>query len=205
MKQFLPLAVLIFALLVTVGGTVAVIAAYPRSRRAPFHDQTVFSPQLPAIRQFDHQARLFVRAGKLREAEQLARKIVRLRPEQSMPQKLLGKILFLRGAYAEAEQLFRRLALLESDDPVVRNNLGEVLIEQGLPQAGLRELLAAEHLSGGEKYIRYNLCVACLLTGRFEAAAEYWRKFLRTKGKRGMPEEAVCSMPLPAGPETEER
>ena len=109
------------------------------------------------------------------------------------------------NAYYSVELKKRRLALLESDDPVVRNNLGEVLIEQGLPQAGLRELLAAEHLSGGEKYIRYNLCVACLLTGRFEAAAEYWRKFLRTKGKRGMPEEAVCSMPLPAGPETEER
>ena len=134
MKQFLPLAVLIFALLLTVGGTVAVIVTYPGKRQEPLHDQTVFSPQLPEIRQFDHQARLFVRAGKLREAEQLARKIVRLRPGQSMPQKLLGKVLFLRGAYAEAEQLFRRLALLDPEDPVVRNNLGEVLIEQGLPR-----------------------------------------------------------------------
>ena len=205
MRQFLPLAVLISALLATVGGTVAVVAAYPDRRQTPVHDQTVFSPQLPAIRQFDHQARLFMRAGKLREAEQLARKIVRLLPEQSMPQKLLGKILFLRGAYPEAEQIFRLLALREPEDPVVRNNLGEVLMERGLPQAGLRELLAAEHLSGGEKYIRYNLCVACLLAGRFESAEKYWGRYLRTEEKRKTPVEAVCFMPLPDAPETGER
>ena len=202
MKEILPFAVLVGALLLTIAGTVAVITSYPGTPRPPDpeQEQTVYAPQRTSIRQFDHQARLFVRAGKLREAERLLRKIIQVRPGSAFPRKLLAKVLYLGGALEEAETLCRQLAFLHPRDPVARNNLGEVLISRGFTESGLGELLAAEELSGGERYIRYNLCRACALAGRFGPAEEYWRKFLRTPEKRRIPGEAISHEP-PSGAE----
>jgi len=200
MKDLLPFSVLVGSLLLTIAGTVAVISSYPGTPRPPDpeQEQTVYALQRTSIRQFDHQARLFVRAGKLREAERLLRKIIQVRPGNAITQKLLAKVLFLRGALEEAEMLSRQLAFQHPRDPVARNNLGEVLIARGLPESGLGELLAAEQLSGGERYIRYNLCRACALSGRFGPAGSYWRKFLRTPEKRRIPGEAISHEP-PSG------
>ena len=200
MKDFLPFSMLVAALLVTIAGTVAVISSYPGTTRPPEQEreQTVYALQRASIRQFDHQARLFVRAGKLREAERLLRKITQVRPGNAITQKLLSKVLFLRGALEESEMLCRQLAFRHPGDPVARNNLGEVLVARGFPESGLGELLAAERLSGGEKYIRYNLCRACALSGRFGPAENYWLKFLRTPEKRRIPEEAISHEP-PSG------
>ena len=199
MKDILPFSVLVGSLILTIAGTAAVISSYPGTARPPEpeQEQTVYAPQRTSIRQFDHQARLFIRAGKLREAERLLRKIIQVRPGSTVPRKLLAKVLYLSGALEEAEALSRRLAFLHPRDPVARNNLGEVLIARGLAESGLGELLAAEELSGGERYIRYNLCRACALSGRFGPAENYWRKFLRTPEKRRIPWEAISHEPPP--------
>jgi Tfp pilus assembly protein PilF len=70
-------------------------------------------------------------AGRLSEAEQACRRILRERPSHPESNFILGLILKGQGRVADAEVAFRRVAAVAPDSVAGHNNLGNVLFEQG--------------------------------------------------------------------------
>ena len=193
MKRFFPFLSLLFLLLVTVAGTFFLVRGYDKKDQNREYDL-----RRRYIQDLQKQVALFLLAGNLENAERLTRRAVQALPARNKPVIMLGKISFLRGNYEQAEKIFRRLLLVDPNDPVIRNNLGETLVRQGLYESGIRELAAAEAVSGGARYIQYNLCLAHLLNRNYAAADMYYRLAYRQSGELYislLPLEALSSMP----------
>ena len=193
MKRFFPFLSLLFLLLATVAGTFFLVRGYDKKDRSREYDL-----RRRYIKDLQKQVALFLLTGNLEQAERLTRRVVQALPARNKPVIMLGKISFLRGDYEQAEKVFRRLLLVDPNDPVIRNNLGETLVRQGLYESGIRELAAAEAVSGGARYIQYNLCLAHLLNRNYAAADMYYRLAYRQSDELYislLPLEALSSMP----------
>ena len=194
MKRFVPPAILIGALLLTAAGTLLVVSTYRQKKVKHGYDL-----KHAHIRQLHQQVILFVQYRKYYEAEQLLHRINRVHPGSHGTAKMLAKVFFLQGKLAQAEDILRRLVLTIPEDPAVRNNLGEVMIEKKFYESGIRELLEAEKLSGGARYIQLNLCHAYALLGKFNLAKKYWDAANRQTGDPAvslLPGEAIVRLPV---------
>ena len=189
MKKFLPLIILLLMLVLTVGGTVAVILTYPHKSPA---SGGKYSLSQTKIRELKKQVLLFNQKRKFRESENLLRRIVADYPGNVLASVMLGKVKYLRGNYRESGQIFRHLSVIYADNPLIRNNLGAVLVAEGLYESGIRELNAAEKLSGGARYVYINLWQASVLLGDMKKAQYYWEK--ARKSFPSLPEEAILLM-----------
>lgn len=194
MKRIVPLMILLAALAATIAGTSFTIMSYPKKVVQKYD----FS-EYQQLRQLHHQVILFIRAGKFQPAERLLYRLLKKLPGNSGTIGLLGKVLFLKKDYRHAENICRRFAAAEPENPVARNNLGEVLIVRGLLESGLRELLEAERLSKGAKYIQHNIFHAYLLLGKYDEAQRYWQLVQRKTDDLSvsiLPVEAIVALPL---------
>jgi predicted O-linked N-acetylglucosamine transferase (SPINDLY family) len=86
------------------------------------------------------------RAGRLAEAEQGYRAILRLEPEHADSLNLLGVIALQAGNLDVALELVQRAAALRPDAAVCRNNLGQVLLRLGRDDEAIRCYEAAIEL-----------------------------------------------------------
>ena len=189
MKKFLPLIILLLMLVLTVGGTVWVVLTYPHKTSA---SGGKYSLSQTKIKELKKQVLLFNQKHKFRESENLLRRIVADYPGNVLASVMLGKVKYLRGNYREAGQIFRHLSVIYADNPLIRNNLGAVLVTEGLYESGIRELIAAEKLSVGARYVYINLWQASVLLGDMQKAQYYWEK--ARKSFPSLPEEAILLM-----------
>ena len=189
MKKFLPLIVLLTMLVLTVSGTVWVILTYPHKEQ---ETSGKYSLSQTRIKELKKQVLLFNQKKKYRESENLLRRIIADYPGNTLAMVMLGKVKYLRGNYRESGQIFRHLSVIYSDNPLVRNNLGATLVTEGLYESGIRELNAAEKISGGARYVYINLCQASVLLGDMSKAQYYWEK--ARKSFPTLPEEAILLM-----------
>ena len=70
-------------------------------------------------------------AGRLPEAEQMCRRVLRDRPSHAEANFILGIILESQGRMADAEAAFRRVVVVAPDSVPGQNNLGNILVAQG--------------------------------------------------------------------------
>ena len=187
MKNFLPLGVLLAALLLTIVGTFFVIS--DGGKQPPREKNGIKGSRLHQDLQL--QAARLVRQGKFKEAEQLLLRLIRSFPGDFSSQKMLTKVYFFTGKSGKAEILLRKLAVLLPEDAVVRNNLGMVLVEKKQYESGIKELIEAERLSGDSRYVHFNLCRTCLLLGQAELAEKYRQEALAPNKGNEIPEEAI--------------
>ena len=92
------------------------------------------APQPAALEAALQQAIVHHRAGRLAEAEQLYRSILRARPEHPGITNNLGLLLKDQGRLEEAAATFRRMLVLTPDDALAHCNLGNIQRSQGEPE-----------------------------------------------------------------------
>jgi protein O-GlcNAc transferase len=76
------------------------------------------------------RARAHHRAGRVKEAEELLRRILVAEPAHAQALFELGGLLFAAGRFAEASQYLERLVAIRPDEPVYLTNLGEAYRRQ---------------------------------------------------------------------------
>lgn len=190
MKNIFPLIVLLALLFLVIAGTVGVAATYSAPPQKVVRD---FSISRKSVQALKDQVVLLVRLKKYREAERLLRRIIVRLPGNVMPELMLAKVYFLQKEYEKAQTFLERTKAAGAVSPLLLNNYGCVLAVQGFFESGIRVLLEAEKLSGGAGYICENLAVAFWLSGRLNAAQQYWQK-TRLKGGNAVfsaPAEAI--------------
>jgi tetratricopeptide (TPR) repeat protein len=121
-------------------------------------------------------ARLSLSTGQLDQAEQLARRVLRLNPKRALAHNILGRVWLSRSHWQRAIQAFEAALELSPNSSYFRNNLGYALL---LKKDHVRAVEVLEPLgarAGIPAYMHNNLGLAYEGAGRLpEAVAAYKR------------------------------
>lgn len=112
------------------------------------------------------------RGGRLAEAEEAYRKILRLRPNHLTALANLGVILRGRGAYADARSLYERVLAINPQDGLTWSNLASLNIAEGRQEEAVAAAQHATQYAPQLATAHDNLGYALFLVNRFEAAEE---------------------------------
>lgn len=99
-------------------------------------------------------------AGRMPEAEALARTLVAAQPNSPIALNVLGLLLRARGELAEAETLLRQASMAAPREPALQNNLGNVLLARGDAAGAEAAYRKAVQLKSDYPEAWYNLGVA---------------------------------------------
>ena len=127
------------------------------------------------------------RAGRLAEAEQGYRAILRREPEHADALNLLGVIALQAGNVDSALALVRRAATLRPDAPVCRNNLGQVLERLGRDAEAGRCYEAAIELDPSYAEAHNNLGLIRQRQDRLDEAEALYRRAIGLDSNYGEP------------------
>jgi tetratricopeptide (TPR) repeat protein len=145
--------------------------------------------------------------GRLAEAEQLCRLVLRKVPCQVDAMQLLGVLLERRGRYAEAVQFLREAVRQAPGHAHLHNSLGMALIQLKKPEEAVMEFIKALEIRPDFVKAHNNLGVALMRLNRIDEAINACRQAIRLQGdfkeaynnlglalkKAGELEEAVAS------------
>ncbi len=120
--------------------------------------------------------------GRLLEAEELCRLILRKIPCQVDAMQLLGLLLERRGQYADAAQLLRKAIRQAPKQAHLHNSLGMALHELGRPQEAVLEFSRALEIRPDFAKAHNNLGVALMKLGRMDDAMTACREAIRLQG-----------------------
>ncbi len=118
------------------------------------------------------------RGGRLREAEEVYRKILQAAPRQPDALHFLGVLSHQLGREEEAVRLIRESLVLAPDQPAARNNLGNVLRKQGRLAEAEEEYRAALRLAPDLADAWNNLGAVLRARGDLPGAVESYRRAL---------------------------
>ena len=134
------------------------------------------APQAAELLATFQQATVHQQAGRLPEAEQLFRRILRERPDHPDTNNALAIVLKDQGKTAEATAAFRRVVDIAPNAPAAHNNLGTILFAQDLleqAEASYRRALALEpNMADALK----NLGLVIVDRGRSAESLPYFRR-----------------------------
>ena len=116
------------------------------------------------------------RAGNLREAERLARRVIDAVPDQPDALHLLATVARENGRTDLAIDLYRRLLRRQPAIPIAQNSLGNLLQERGEWQQAIACYEAALAHDSGYATAYFNLGRALLHTNELERAEHYLRQ-----------------------------
>jgi Flp pilus assembly protein TadD len=119
--------------------------------------------------------------GRFREALELAKEAVRLRPDDAERRYSLGSLLDRRGRLREAEAAYREAIRLQPDFIEAQGNLGNVLYRLGRNPEAEAAYRAALRLRPGLPDAHYNLGRALNRQDRFPEAEAAFREALRLR------------------------
>lgn len=117
-------------------------------------------------------------AGKFEEAERIARRALKIFPEDAETLNNLGVMLYHRGRYPEATEMLRHAAGAKPGYAEARYNLGRCLQETGDLEGAEAAYTEAVRLRGGYIAARFNLATVLKLQGRLDDAADCYRRIL---------------------------
>jgi tetratricopeptide (TPR) repeat protein len=121
------------------------------------------------------------RAGRLDDAEQLYRAVLKLAPDHFGATHYLGLVCTQQGKLDQAEGLLRRAVALEPGSAEARTNLGIALAALGRPQDAVGQYESAIALQPGHVEARNNLGIALQALKRHEEAAAQFEAALALK------------------------
>ena len=143
------------------------------------------------------------RAGRLSEAQQLYRDILRVLPDHPVVNNSLGIALKGQGKSSEAEAVFRRLASVAPGYAPAHSNLGNLLFEQGKlaeAEASYRRALAVKpDMVDALK----NLGLVIVDSGRFAESFPWFRRHAELA--YGRPDAGGQALPHKAKHDQEQR
>ena len=143
------------------GSVLEKLGAIPQAIRA-YQEAIAIDPQW--ISAYNSLGNLWFEAGELEQAELMYRQVLAAYPEHYAGYLNLGNVLFARHQTDEAIESYKKALSLKPHDPDILNNLG-LAFEAKNDQA------QAYHYFG----------YACYRQGNYQAAIEYYRKFLVTQ------------------------
>ncbi|HEY7944081.1 MAG TPA: tetratricopeptide repeat protein, partial [Casimicrobiaceae bacterium] len=126
------------------------------------------NPQNPAaiLAQIDQ----FRQAGRLADAERLARGLVLEMPNSPVVLNVLGLLVRARGEQKEAESLMRRAIAAAPKEAALHNNLGNILFSQNDPQGAESAYRKAISLKADYPEALHNLGIVLKQQGRIDEA-----------------------------------
>jgi len=102
-------------------------------------------------------AAMLLEAGKLEEAEAVARRAVAGQPRNTAARSVLGAILDQRGLRKEAEDEFREALRLDANSTVALTNLGVLLVRTGRTDEAVTTFARVLRLQPGHAQATFNL------------------------------------------------
>ena len=115
------------------------------------------------------QARYFAENGRISEAEDRLRQLIKARPNFWLGHNELGSVLSSQGQYDEALREFHSARISVPKNPVPLNNIGSVLLQQGkLRQA--EEMLQQSFKLQPDDFAAINLAMIARARGQFQEA-----------------------------------
>lgn len=124
-------------------------------------------------------AKVFDWAGKLEEAERLARKAAELVGEDAATHHLLGRNAEGRGQWEEAIRHYRRALDLDPAHAEARSSLGMALAVEGQNGEAIRHFREALRIRPDHPGTLSNLGAALMAQGKVEEAIRHYRQALR--------------------------
>ena len=118
------------------------------------------------------------RAGRLQDAEQIARQVLASDPRHADALHLLGLIVEQRGQHAEAIDLLLQAIALRGEVPAYHNNLGNALMAAHRLDDAIAHYRRALALQPGLAQTHNNLGNALVNLGQADEATEHYRKAL---------------------------
>jgi predicted O-linked N-acetylglucosamine transferase (SPINDLY family) len=115
-------------------------------------------------------------AGRLDQAEELYRLILRAEPNNPEAMQIYGALLSQRGRHDEALDLIERAIKLEPNAAHYHANRGLVLFNMGLTDQAIEAYQKALALNPLVRNVHYNLGNAMLRNGQVDEAITYYRK-----------------------------
>ena len=125
-----------------------------------------------------NDALLLHRQGRLREAEQIYRDVLRAEPTNIDALNLLGLVQRQAGEYPEAIRLFKKCLKVKPDFAQAHGHLGDALIETRSFAEAIPALRRAIALAPQWPEAHSNLGFALHESGQFEAALTYYQQAL---------------------------
>ena len=119
--------------------------------------------------------------GRLKEAEQLYRSILKIHPEHLTVMNNLGLILHHYAKFDEAEASYRKAIELKPDYQLAHNNLGNTLKELGRLDEAEESFRKAIELKPDYQLAHNNLGSTLEKLGRLDEAEESYRKAIELK------------------------
>ena len=121
----------------------------PGSFKSPVRNPGI----LPLVR----DAAMLLEAGKLEEAETVARRAVAAQPRNTAARSVLGAILDQRGLAKEAEAQYREALRLDANSTVALTNLGVLLVRNGRVDEAVTTFERVLRLQPGHAQATFNL------------------------------------------------
>jgi tetratricopeptide (TPR) repeat protein len=131
-----------------------------------------------AAEQAYERAAALHRQGRLQDAAQIYRALLRILPDHSGALHYLGAIAAQQGQLDEAIRLLRRAVALNSRSATVRNDLGVALAAQGQLENAIAQYEEAVAIDPSNVEARNNLGVALLAVHRPEVALQHFESAL---------------------------
>ena len=120
-------------------------------------------------------------AGRVHEAEEKARLVLALRPDDAAALNVLGAAAIKRGRFAEAVQLLERAAAAQKKNPFIAMNLGEALRRSGRALDAVPHYRNAINLKPGFVEAQAQLGEALRAAGQVAEAMQAYRAALKRK------------------------